>query len=172
MLPFNTSAFSNTLGAPDCATQRKALITPFKEEFDGKAEDVLQQIAVFNQHCEETGIIEDFNFIEEEHLPPSDIDMSNSKVHTACETHAGLYKTVRKLFKADPMSIVKPFLTLNDLKLKQRSLYIFELMAYQSVYSWVKKVSQNQELGNPRGKGERKMQWLLCVCQAMRQGLD
>jgi hypothetical protein len=69
MLPFNTSAFSNTLGATDRAAQRKALVAPFKEDFEGKAEDVLQHIAAFTQRCEETGVIEDFKFIEEEHPP-------------------------------------------------------------------------------------------------------
>jgi hypothetical protein len=82
MLPFNTSAFSNTLGATDRATQRKALIAPFKEEFDGKAEDVLQHIAAFNQCCEETGVIEDFKFIEEEHSPPSNVNMSDPMAST------------------------------------------------------------------------------------------
>ncbi len=41
VLPFNTSAFSNLLGASDRATQHKALVAPFKEEFDGSPEDVL-----------------------------------------------------------------------------------------------------------------------------------
>jgi hypothetical protein len=97
MLPFNTSACSNnTLGAPARAAQRKALIAPFKEKFDGKAEDVIQHIAVFNQRCEETGIIEDFNFIEEEHLPPSDVDMSNPKARTAWLTdpHRSTYGNI------------------------------------------------------------------------------
>jgi hypothetical protein len=31
LFPFNTSAFSNTLGDPDCAAQCKALVTPFDE---------------------------------------------------------------------------------------------------------------------------------------------
>jgi hypothetical protein len=38
MLPFNTSAFSNTLGAQDRAAQRKALVAPLKEDFDGKTQ--------------------------------------------------------------------------------------------------------------------------------------
>jgi len=83
MLPFNNSAFSNTLGASDRTTQCKALIAPFKEEFKGKVDDVLNLIAVFNQHCEETGVIEDFNFVEEEHSPPSDVDMSDPKAKAA-----------------------------------------------------------------------------------------
>jgi hypothetical protein len=83
MLLFNTSAFSNTLGATDRAAQHKALITPFKEEFDGKAEDVLQHIAAFTQRCEETRVIEDFQFIEEEHSPSSDVDMSDPKASIA-----------------------------------------------------------------------------------------
>jgi hypothetical protein len=83
MLPFNTSSFSNTLGASDRAAQRKALVSPFKEEFDGKPDDVLQHIALFHHRCEESGVVEDFKFIEEEHLPPSDIDMSDPKQRTA-----------------------------------------------------------------------------------------
>jgi hypothetical protein len=83
MLPFNTSSFSNTLGASDRAAQRKALIASFKEEFDGKPDDVLQHIAMFNHRCEESGVIEDFKFIEEEHLPPSDFDMTDPKQRTA-----------------------------------------------------------------------------------------
>jgi hypothetical protein len=79
MLPFNTSSFSNTLGASDCAAQRKALVAPFKEEFDGKPDDVLQHFALFKHRCEESGVIKDFKFIEEEHLPPSDVNMSDTK---------------------------------------------------------------------------------------------
>jgi hypothetical protein len=48
MIPFNTSAFSNLLGASDRAMQRNALVVPFKEEFDGKFEDVLQHIAILS----------------------------------------------------------------------------------------------------------------------------
>jgi hypothetical protein len=64
LLPFNTSAFSNLLGASDRAAQRKALVAPFKEEFDGSLDDVLQHIASFTTRCAETGVIEDFNYIE------------------------------------------------------------------------------------------------------------
>jgi hypothetical protein len=83
MLPFNTSSFSNTLAASDHAAQRKALVAPFKEEFDGKADDVLQHIAIFTHRCKESGVIEDFKFIEAEHLPPSDVDMSDAKQSTS-----------------------------------------------------------------------------------------
>jgi hypothetical protein len=83
MLPFNTSAFSNTLGAPDRAAQRKALVAQFKEEFDGKPEDVIQHIALFTHCCEESGVIEDFKFIKEEHLPPSTVDLSIPAQRTA-----------------------------------------------------------------------------------------
>ncbi len=69
MLPFNTSAFSDSLGASDRAAQRKAIVTPF-DEFDAKPEDVMQHITQFTQRCEETGIMEDFNFIESENPPP------------------------------------------------------------------------------------------------------
>jgi hypothetical protein len=79
MLPFNTSAFSNTLGAPNRAAQRKALVAPLKEDFDGKPEDVLQHIKAFNHHCREAGVIKDFKYIEEEHLPPSSVDLTNTQ---------------------------------------------------------------------------------------------
>jgi hypothetical protein len=68
MLPFNTSAFSNSLGVSNHVTKRKAVIAPF-DEFDAKPEDIMQHIAQFIQHCEETGIMEDFNFIESENPP-------------------------------------------------------------------------------------------------------
>ncbi len=77
MLPFNTSAFSNTLGSSDRAAQRKALVAPLKEEFDGKAEDILSHIKAFNHRCKETGIVEDFRFIEKENLPPSSVDLDD-----------------------------------------------------------------------------------------------
>jgi hypothetical protein len=83
MLPINTSAFSNTLGAADRAAQRKALVTPFKEEFDAKPDDVIQHTASFNHRCEETGVIEDFNFILHENSPPSDVDMTDAKAQNA-----------------------------------------------------------------------------------------
>jgi hypothetical protein len=78
MLSFNTSAFSNSFGASDHAAQRKALVAPLKEEFYGKPEDVLQHIKAFDHRCKEAGIIENFKFIKEEHLPPSIIDHSDS----------------------------------------------------------------------------------------------
>ena len=77
LLPFNTSAFSNTLGTSDRAAQRKALVFPF-DEFDGKPEDVQQHIAQFTQRCVETGIIEDFSFIISENPAPSDVDLTDS----------------------------------------------------------------------------------------------
>jgi hypothetical protein len=77
MLPFNTSAFSNTLGATDRATQRKALVTPLKDKFDGKPEDVLRHIADFNHRCKEAGVVEDFRFIVKENTPPSTLDLSD-----------------------------------------------------------------------------------------------
>jgi hypothetical protein len=77
MLPFNTRSFSNTLGATERAAQCKALVSPFKEEFNGKSEDVLQH------RCEESGVIEDFKFLIKENLPPPDIDMSDPKEKTA-----------------------------------------------------------------------------------------
>jgi len=83
MLPFNTSAFSNTLAASDCAAHQKAVVTPFKEEFDGNIDDVMQHIANFHHRCVETGVIEDFNFIDCKNPPPSDIDMDDTKERLA-----------------------------------------------------------------------------------------
>jgi hypothetical protein len=40
-LPFDTSAFSNTLNTVDRSAQRKALVAPFKEEFDGNSANIL-----------------------------------------------------------------------------------------------------------------------------------
>lgn len=77
MLPFNTSSFSNTLGATDLPVQRKALVAPFKEEFDRKPDDILQHIANFTHQSEEAGVIKDFQFMDEEHEPQSNIDMSD-----------------------------------------------------------------------------------------------
>jgi hypothetical protein len=81
--PFSHHASINLLGAYDHVAQCKALVAPFKKEFDGKSEDILQHVADFNQCCKDTGIVEDFNFIEEEDLPPSDVDMTDSKACTA-----------------------------------------------------------------------------------------
>ena len=83
MLPFNTSAFSNTLGAIDRAAQRKALVAPFKEDFDAKSDDVIQHIASFTHRCEETGVVKDFNFVLHENAPPSDVDMTDPKAKTS-----------------------------------------------------------------------------------------
>lgn len=82
MLPFNTSAFSNTLCAANRATQHKALITPFKEEFDAKPDDVMQHITSFNHQFKGTGVIKDFDFILHENPPRSDIDMTDTKACT------------------------------------------------------------------------------------------
>jgi hypothetical protein len=83
LLPSNTSAFSNLLGASDHAAQRKALVALFKEEFDGSSDDVLQHIASFSTRCTKTGVIEDFNYIEKENDPPSDIDMDDPASKTS-----------------------------------------------------------------------------------------
>ena len=82
MLPFNTSAFSNSLGASDRAAQQKAIVALF-DTFDAKPGDVMQHIAQFTQQCEETGIMEDFNFVESENSPPSDVDLSDPKAKAA-----------------------------------------------------------------------------------------
>jgi hypothetical protein len=82
-LPFNTSAFSNTLNAADRSAQCKALVAPFKEEFDGNSANVLHFIAVFTQRCQETGVVQDFTYVEHENSPPSTVDMNDSASRTA-----------------------------------------------------------------------------------------
>jgi len=83
MPPYNTSSFSNTLDAADRPAQRKAVVAPFKEDFDGKIENVMQHIADFTHRCHETGVIEDFNFIIKENSPPPNIDMDDQKERLA-----------------------------------------------------------------------------------------
>jgi hypothetical protein len=41
------------------------------------------------------------------------------------EAHAGLYKTVRKLFKENPMSIIKPFFDIEQFEMKTKKLVHF-----------------------------------------------
>jgi hypothetical protein len=82
MLPFNTSAFSNSLGASDCAARQKAIVALF-DEFDAKPKDVMQHIAQFTQYCEENRIMEDFNFVESENPPPSVVDLSDPTAKAA-----------------------------------------------------------------------------------------
>jgi hypothetical protein len=77
-LPFNTSVFSNTLNAVDRSAQRKALVAPFKEEFDGNPANLLYFIAIFTQQCQETGVVQDFTYVEQENPPPSTFDMNDS----------------------------------------------------------------------------------------------
>jgi hypothetical protein len=47
------------------------------------------------------------------------------------EVHAGLYKTVRKLFKEDPMSVIKPFFDIEQFEM--RTKFIFLPIVHQSV---------------------------------------
>jgi hypothetical protein len=75
MPPYNTSSFSNILDAPDRAAQRKAVVTPFKDNFDGSIDNVMQHIGDFTHRCHETGMIEEFTFVDEENPPPDDVDM-------------------------------------------------------------------------------------------------
>jgi hypothetical protein len=77
LLPFNTSTFSSILNAADRPAQRKALVTPFTELFDGNPDNTLQYIALFTQQCEETGVIGDFNFVSHENLPPATVDLTD-----------------------------------------------------------------------------------------------
>ena len=55
------------------------IVTPFKNDFDGSINNVMQHLADFTHCCHETGMIEEFNFIEEEHSPPEDFDMDDQK---------------------------------------------------------------------------------------------
>jgi hypothetical protein len=47
------------------------------------------------------------------------------KVSNIGEAHAGLYKTVRKIFKEDPISVINPFFYIEWFERKMRSLFIF-----------------------------------------------
>jgi len=51
-------------------------------KFDAYPEDVLQFIKNFTQHWEETGVIEDFNFIVKENPQPDDVDMDDTIART------------------------------------------------------------------------------------------
>jgi hypothetical protein len=77
LLPFNTSAFSNTLNAADHPAHRKALVYSFYGPFDGNPDNTLQYIALFTQRCVETGVIGDFDLIEQEHSPPSTVYLTD-----------------------------------------------------------------------------------------------
>ena len=91
MPPYNTSSFSNILDASDRAAQRKAVVTPFKDDFDGSIDNVMQHIADFNHRCHETGMIEEFTFIDVEHPPPDDVDMDDQKQRLAWLSDARRY---------------------------------------------------------------------------------
>jgi hypothetical protein len=106
MLPFNTSTFSNLLGASDRAAQRKALFSPF-EEFDGKPEDVHQHISRFTQRFDETGVIEDFSFVISENSPPSDVDLLAPKEKTAWLFDPRCFNTSNFLIDASQATIEK-----------------------------------------------------------------
>lgn len=116
MLPFNTSSFSNTLGATDRASQHKALVPPFKEEFDGKPEDVLQHIADFTHHCNESGVIEEFKFIIEENEPPSTIDLSDPKQKKAWLADPDRFTYGNILIDSSQATLAKVQQTRNDIR--------------------------------------------------------
>jgi hypothetical protein len=84
------------------------------------------------------------------------------------EAHAGLCKTVSKLFKEDPMAIVKPFFDTEQFKTGTKKFIHFVTDGVSVSVLLGEESEPKQELMNPRGKGERKMQCLLCLCQAMR----
>jgi hypothetical protein len=106
MLLFNTSTFSNLLGASDRTAQQKAVVFPF-EAFDGKHEDVHQHISRFTQRCDETGVIEDFSFIISENSPPSDVDLSILKEKTAWLSDPRHFNTGNFLIDASQATIEK-----------------------------------------------------------------
>jgi hypothetical protein len=56
---------------------------PFKEDFDGKPDDVLQHIALFNHRCEETGVTQEFSYIKHENPVPSTVALTNPKEKAA-----------------------------------------------------------------------------------------
>ena len=106
LLPFNTSAFSNVLGASDRAAQCKALVSPF-DEFDGKPEDVHQHIAQFTQCCVETGVVKDFSYIISENSPPSDVDLTDSIEKAAWILNPCRFTTGNFLLDASQATIEK-----------------------------------------------------------------
>jgi hypothetical protein len=122
LLPFNTSSFSNTLNAADRSAQRKALVAPFMDLFDGNPDDTLQYIAQFTQRCVETGVIGDFDFISEEHPPPSDIDLTDPvdaaswKTDPRCITKGNLLIDASSA-TIDKMQAASDHITLNNLLL-------------------------------------------------------
>jgi hypothetical protein len=102
MLPFNTSAFSNTLGASDCTAQHKALVAPFKEEFDGKAEDVLQHIAVFNQRSRTAWLSDSRRFTYGNIL----LDSSNATLEKLQQGRDSIRSSLQKFTSApDPVKM-------------------------------------------------------------------
>lgn len=107
MLPFNTSAFSNTLGATDRATQRKALVTPLKDKFDGKPEDALRHIADFNHRCKEAGVVEDFRFIVKENTPPSTLDLAEPVDHAKWHSNPDRFQFDNSLLDSSQAPIEK-----------------------------------------------------------------
>jgi hypothetical protein len=148
LLPFNTSAFSNLLGASDRAAQCKALVAPFKEEFDGSPDDVLQHIASFTTHCTETGVTEDFNYIEKEKYPPSVIDMDDPASKTSwlsdprCFTYGNILintstATIEKLQQARDkiQSSLQKFTSLPDpTKMPLASKQLVSFQNHQWIY--------------------------------------
>jgi hypothetical protein len=149
MPPFNTSSFSNTLGATNRAAQQKAFISPFKEEFDGKLEHVLQHIATFMHRCEESGVIENFKFLLQENQPPPDMDMSDQKEKAAwlSDNHRFTYgnilidssqATLEKIQQArdDIHSALKKFSTAPDpVKMPQASQKLVSFQNRQWLYT-------------------------------------
>jgi hypothetical protein len=106
LLPFNASAFSNILSAPDCAAQCKALVSPF-DEFDGKPDDVHQYIAHFTQRCVETGVIEDFSFVICGNPAPSDVDHTDPIEKAAWNSDPWRFRAGNFLLDASKATIEK-----------------------------------------------------------------
>ena len=77
MKRYNTSTFSNKEGAADRSAQRKALVAPLHQIFDGQQEHVVGHLADISHRCDETGVYNDFYFVIGENKPPTHLDTSD-----------------------------------------------------------------------------------------------
>jgi hypothetical protein len=76
------------------------------------------------------------------------------------------------LTKENPMSVLKLFFDIEQFETRTKKFVHFHTDGVSVSILLGEESKPNQELVNPRGKGERKMNCQLCLCQAMRWGLD
>jgi hypothetical protein len=80
------------------------------------------------------------------------------------EAHAELIKTVRKLFKEDPMSVLKPFFDIECFETRTKKFVHFCTNGVSVSILLGEESEPKPRAHKPRGKGERKMDCLLCLC--------